>query len=73
MDQFKEEKDALLQEKGKLRRMAETDIERQKEELRQRKEQDDRLRSQANRRLKEKSDDFDKLYREHKELEKEYD
>ena len=34
MDQLKEEKDGLQQEKDKLRSMAETKIERRKEELR---------------------------------------
>ena len=45
MDRMKEEKDALLQEKDKLQRMAETEIEQLKEELRQQKDRDDRLRS----------------------------
>ena len=53
--------------------MAEIEIERLQEELRQQKDRDDQLWAQANWRLKEKSENFDKLYREHKELEKEYD
>ena len=60
----------MLQDKAKLRRMGETEIERLKEELLQQKDRDDRLRSQANREHKE---DFDKLYREHTDPEKMYD
>ena len=37
------------------------------------KEEKWRLRSQDNRQLKEKSEDFDKLYRDEKMLEMEYD
>ena len=48
--------------------MAKTEIERLKEELRQQKDRDDQLQFEANQRLKEKSEDFDKLYRDHKEL-----
>mgnify|MGYP000229261692 CR=1 FL=1 len=49
------------------------EIERLKEEVRQQKDWDDRLRSQVNRHFKQKSEDFDKLYRDHKNLEMEYD
>ena len=74
MDRLKEERDTLQQDKDKVRRMAETEIERLKEELQQQKDRDNRLQSQQdNHRLKEKLEDFDKLYQEHKELEKEYD
>ena len=73
MDRLKEEKEALQKEKDKLRRMAETEIERLKEEIWHQKGRDDRLRSQASRRFKKTSDDFDKLHHENKELEKEYD
>ena len=45
MDRLKEEKEVWLQEKKKLRRMAETEIEQLKEELRHQKDRDDRLRS----------------------------
>ena len=53
--------------------MVETEIERLEEELRQQKERDDRLRAQTNGCVKNKQVYFDKLYRDHKELEKEYD
>ena len=53
--------------------MAETEIDRLKDELQQQKNQDDRWRAQSNCRLKEKTEDFEKLYREHTDLEKEYD
>ena len=62
----------MLQEKDKLRRMAEKEIERLKEEIRQQKDRDDRLRSQVSQRLKRKLEDFDKLYRDHKKLETDY-
>ena len=42
------------------------------EELWQQKDRGDQLRAQANRCLKEKTEYFEKLYRQHKELEKEY-
>ena len=61
-DQLKEEKENLLQEKGKLRTMAETEIEWRKEEIRQQKDQDDRLQLQVSQRLKQKWENFDKLY-----------
>ena len=48
MDRLKEERDTLQQDKDKVRRMAETEIERLKEELRQPKDQEDWLRSQTN-------------------------
>ena len=44
--------------------MAEMEMERLKEEIRQQKDREDRMRSQINRCLKQKTDDFDKLYRE---------
>ena len=56
----------MIQEKDKLRRQAETEIERLKKKLRQQKDRDDRLRGQVRRRLKQKIEDFDRLYREHK-------
>ena len=62
-DQLKEEREKLLQDKDKLRRQ---------EELCQQKDRDDRLRSQINRCLKQKIDDFDKLYWEHKQTEANY-
>ena len=49
------------------------EIERLKEEVRQQKDWDDRLRSQVNRHFKQKSEDFDKLYRNYKKLETDYD
>ena len=61
-----------MQEKDKLRRQAETEIERLKEELRQQKDGDNRLRSRVNRRLKQKTEDFHKLYWEHKQTEADY-
>ena len=59
----------MIQEKDKLRRQAETEIERLKEELRQQEDRDDRLRGQVKRGLKQKTEDFDRLYREHKQAE----
>ena len=53
--------------------MAEGEIERLKEELQPQKDWDDQLQAQANWCLKEKTKNFEKLYLEHKELEKEYD
>ena len=38
----------------------------------QQKDRDDRLRAQVNRRLKQKTEDFDRLYREHKQAESDY-
>ena len=49
------------------------EIEWLKEELRQQKERDNLLRLQVNQRLKQKPKDFDKLYRDHKSLEMEYE
>ena len=43
-----------------------------KEELRQLKDREDRMHSQINQRLKQKTNDFDKLYREHKQTEADY-
>ena len=56
----------MLQDKEKIWRMAEIEIERLKKKLRQQKDRDDRLRGQVRRRLKQKIEDFDRLYREHK-------
>ena len=63
-DRLKEEREKLLQDKAKLRRMGETEIERLKEELWQQKDREDRTRSEINQRLKQKTDDFEKLYRD---------
>ena len=49
--------------------MAETEIERLKEEIWQQKDPDDWLRWQVGLRLKQKSEDFDKLYQDYKKLE----
>ena len=68
----KDEKDRLLQEKDKLRQMAEGEIERLKEDLRQQKDREDRARSQINRKLKQKTDDFERLHRDHKRLDAEH-
>ena len=46
-DWLKPKREKLIQEKDKLRRQAETEIERLKEELRQQKDRDDRLRGQV--------------------------
>ena len=73
MDRLKEEKEEIYQQKQKLKWMAEVEIERLKEELLQQKERDDLLRAQTNRSLKDKHVDFEKLYQDHKELEKEFD
>ena len=43
-----------------------------KEDLRRQKDRDEQLRSQVNRCLKQKTEDFDKLYQEHKQMEAEY-
>ena len=53
--------------------MAKTEIERLEEELRHKKERNDRLRAQTNRLLKDKQANFEKLYWDHKESEKEFD
>ena len=71
-DRLREEKDKLEQEKDRLRRHAKTKNERLKEELWQQKDRDDQLRAQVNRRLKQKTEDFDKLYREHKQAESDH-
>ena len=70
-DRLKEERKKLLQDKDKLRRMAKAEIARLKEELWQQKDREDWTRSEINRRLKKKTDDFEKLYREHKQMEAE--
>ena len=62
----------MLQEKEKLRRMVETEIERLKEELHQQKDQEDRARRQLNQKLKQKTDDFDHLHRDYKHLDTEH-
>ena len=62
----------MLQEKDKLRKSAETEIERLKEELRQQKDREDRNRRQINGRLKQKTEDFEHLHREYKRLETEH-
>ena len=62
----------MLQEKDKLRRMAETEIKRLKEELRQQKDREDRARRQLNQKLKQKTDDFDHLHRDYKHLDTEH-
>ena len=54
-----------MQEKDKLRRMAETEMEKRKEEIWQQKDQDDRTCLQINRRQKQKIEDFEKRYRDH--------
>ena len=66
-DRLKEERDKLQQEKDRLRWHAETEFERLKEELRPQK--DDRLRAEVNRCLKQKTEDYGRLYREHKQAE----
>ena len=62
----------LQQEKDKIRRMVEMEIERLKGEIWQEKDTDDWLCSQVSRRLKQKTEDFDKLYQDHKKLETYY-
>ena len=62
----------MLHEKEKLRRMAKTEIERLKEELRQQKDRKDRARRQINQKLKQKTDDFDRLHRNYKHLDTEH-
>ena len=52
--------------------MAEVEIERLKEELRQQKDREDRARCLINQRLKQKTDDFDQLHRDHKHLDAEH-
>ena len=52
--------------------MAEIEIEWQQEELWQNKGRDDRLQAQANWHLKEKHADFETVYRDHKENEKDF-
>ena len=53
-DRLKEENEKLLQEKGKLQRSAEVEIERLKEELWQQKDHENRARRLINQRLKQK-------------------
>ena len=61
-----------MQEKDKLRRMADTEIERLKQELHQQKAREDRARRQLNQNLKKKTDDFDHLHWDYKHLEMEH-
>ena len=70
-DRLKEEREKLLQE-DKVRGMAETEIKWLKEEIEQQKDREDRVRSQINQRLKQKTEDFEKLHRDHKQLEVEH-
>ena len=53
-DRLKEEREKLLQDKAKLRRMGETEIERLKEELWQQKDREDWTCSHINRHQKQK-------------------
>ena len=62
----------MLQEKDKLRQMAEGEIEVMKEELRQQKDREDRASSQINQKLKQKMKDFDRLHQDHKHLDAEH-
>ena len=62
----------MLQEKDKLQRMVETEIERLKEELRQQKDREDRARRHNNQKLKQKTNDFDRLHRDYKHLDTEH-
>ena len=71
-DRLKEEQEKLMQEKDKLHWMAETEIERLKEEIWQQKEREDRACSQINWRLKHKTDDFEKLHQDQKQMEVEH-
>ena len=48
------------------------EIEKLKEEIRQQKVWEDLMRCQINRRLKLKTEDFKKLYRDHKQMEAEH-
>ena len=59
----------MLQEKDKLWRMADTEIQRLKEELHEQKDREDRGRRQVNQKLKQKTDYFDHLHRDYKHLE----
>ena len=68
-DRLKEQQEKLLQEKDKLWRITGTEIERLKEKIRQQKEREDRTQSQINWQLKQKTDDFEKVYRDLKQLE----
>ena len=52
--------------------MAETKIERPKEEIQQQKDREDRARRQINQKLKQKVDDFDHLHRDYKILDTEH-
>ena len=60
---LKEEREKMLREKDKLQRMAEIEIERLKEEIRQQKEREDQAHSKINRQLKQKTEHFEKLYK----------
>ena len=62
----------MQHEKDKLRRMADTEIERLKDELHQQKDREDCARRQLNQKLKQKTDDFDHLLRDYKHLEMEH-
>ena len=48
--------------------MTKIEIEQLKEEIRQQKDLEDHACSQINRRLKQKIEDFEKLHRDHKQL-----
>ena len=61
-----------MQEKDKLRRMVETKIKRLNEEIRQQKDREDRALSQINRCLKQKTEDFEKLHQDHKQVDVEH-
>ena len=52
--------------------MADTEIDRLKEELHQQKDWEDRARLQLNQKLKQKTEDFDHLLRDYKHLEMEH-
>ena len=62
----------MLQEKDKLQRSTEVEIERLKEELQEQKDREDRARRQINQKLKQKTKDFDRLRRDHKHLDAEH-
>ena len=71
-DRLKEEREKLLKDKDNIRWQAETGIEWLKEELQQQKHREDRMRSQINWRLRQKTDYFNNLCREHKQTDVEY-
>ena len=62
----------MLHEKVKLRKSAQIEIERLKEELHQQKDREDCARRQVNQRLKQKTDDFDRLHRDYQHLDAEH-